>query len=696
MGDEGKAHSGSRERRGLALGASLTTVLSFDVRKRRVLAGGHAFDGVGAYERIDARALLAVDPLAPAQAGIVDIAHAPRDETGGVRFETDVQILKPIDMGRANRRLFVELVNRGNKRCLQFFNDAPASNDPLSLAHMGNGFLMRRGYVVCWIAWQGDILPGDSRIELKLPVAKGRDGPISGAVRSEFIATSASMTTFPLSGWASTRSHPTVSLDTTKASLVRRRYPGEPAEPIAADAWMFARVEGGGGLDNQGAERALVASDAHIHVPGGFEPGWVYELVYEGRDPLVLGLGHAAVREVTGFLRYEKRDARGKANPLADAGIERAYAWGRSQSGRCLRDFIHLGFNAANDGRRVFDGILPHVSGGGLMWMNHRFANVVRPAGQDYEDHLNPADRFPFSYARSTDHLTGATDAILKRPETDPLVLHTQSATEYWQRHGSLVHTDTAGRDLAQPDNVRVYLWSSSQHFADPMLKTAERGICREMLNVVATSMLFRAMLDAMDAWATHGTEPPASRIPTRADGTLVPMAEWRRRFPAIPGVMLPRGPSPLPRLDWGPDFAKGVLREPPRQLDGDGYDVLVPAVDADGNDIAGVRAPMVAAPLATYTGWNIRAAGHGVGAMHEFTGSTIPFAETDAERAWSDDPRASIAARYADASGYVTAIRRAAEALVAERLMLDEDLERCIAAAADWSAPRHKVRLGR
>src|SRR5262245_39509466 len=225
MGDEGKAHSGSREGRRLALGASLTTVLSFDVRKRSVVAGGHAFGAVGPYEHIDARALLAVDPLAPEQAAVVDVAHAPRDDAGRVRFETDVQILMPVDAERANRRLFVELVNRGNKRCLQFFNDAPASNDPHAVQHFGNGFLMRRGYVVCWIAWQGDILPGDRRIEMKLPVAAGKGGPIAGAIRSEFIATSASTTTFPLSGWASTRSHPAVSLDTAKASLVRRRYP---------------------------------------------------------------------------------------------------------------------------------------------------------------------------------------------------------------------------------------------------------------------------------------------------------------------------------------------------------------------------------------------------------------------------------------------------------------------------------------
>lgn len=674
----------------------MTTLVSLAIRSRSVIANGHRFADAGAYERIDARATLRIDPTSPENAFVVDLDKAPRDTDGRVAVTTDVQILKPVDMAKASRRMLVELVNRGNKRCLQFFNDAPGTNDPASLAHMGNGYLMRRGHVVCWIAWQGDILPGDGRIQLDLPVATEAGHPITGPVRSEFIANGPGVTTFPLSGWVSTRSHPAVSLDTASAQLVRRRYPHDTPQPVAPDQWMFARVEGGGGLDNQGAERAIVASHTHIHMPSGFEPGWIYELVYEGRDPLVLGLGHVAVRDVASFLRHADVDAAGHPNPLrqGDVAIEKVYGWGRSQTGRCLRDFVWLGCNADAARRRVFDGILPHVSGGGLMWMNHRFANVVSPAGQEYEDHLNPADRFPFSYARSTDHLTGATDAILKRPDTDPLVLHTQSATEYWQRHGSLVHTDTEGRDLAQPDRVRIYLWSSSQHFADPLLKVAGKGICRETLNVVWTSMLFRAMLDAMDDWATKGIEPPASRIPTRADGTLLTAAEWHRQFPPIPGVMKPKAPSPLPRIDWGPHFTEGYVSQPPRLPGGEQYAVLVPAVDRDGNDTAGVRAPMVSAPLATYTGWNIRARGFGLGAMHEFTGSTIAFAETDAERAQTGDPRASITSRYGSADGYVAAIRTAAEALVADRLMLDEDVERCVAAAANWHAPRHTIDL--
>ena len=666
--------------------------LKLRIREREAFAEGHAFGEVGPYERLIGRAHFAVDPDDPAYADVVDLDRAPRNAAGLVEYAADVHMLKPA--GAGNRRLLFGYGNRGNKRELQFFNDAPATNTPRSLRDAGNGFLMRRGYTIVWAAWEGDLLPGDGRMLLETPVARDGDAPITGLVRVEFIAGKAGLSTFPLSGQASTRSYPAASLDPARSTLTRRRYPDDPREPIASDRFAFARIEGGAGLDAQGAETALIESDTHLHVFDGFEPGWIYELIYTARDPRPHGLGHAVVRDLVSFLRYGDTGRGGGANPLAGA-IDMAYAWGRSQTGRCIRDFIHRGYNADGAGRRVFDGMMPHVSGAGLMWMNHRFAQVVRPAGQQYEDHENCADRFPFAYGRSIDHLTGREDAILKRTETDPLVLHTQSATEYWQRRGSLVHTDTRGNDLEPPANVRVYLWASSQHFADPNAVRPASGICRHYANVVQTSMLFRAMLDALDAWATHGVEPPASRIPRRQDRTLVECEEWRSQFPNIPGVATPRGPNRLPLYDFGPDFERGLLtREPPAVADATGYPVLVPAVDADGNDIAGVRAPMVEAPLGTCTGWNLRARGFGAGAMHEFTGSYIPFPDTNAEAAMTGDPRPSVLARYGDAAGYRRAIEAAARRLVDERLMLEEDIERVVARAWDWGRPLYDVRL--
>lgn len=658
--------------------------MQLDITDRKPFAAGAVFGDAGSYEVLKGRYHGAVDPAAPGQRPIVDIARAPTGPDGLVHFTTDVLILKPVDMARGNRRLLFDWGNRGNKRALQFFNDAVHSNDPATPAHAGNGFLFRRGYSVVFGAWQGDLLPGDGRMLLDLPVAHENGQPVRGQVRAEIIGRPGRFT-MPLSGWASTRSHPTTSLDTTRASLTRRRYPDSPRERIPPTQWRFARIEGGVGLEATGIEYALVPSRENIHLPSGFQPGWIYELIYEAEAPLVLGLGHAAVRDLVSHLRFDP------ASPLP--GIVRAYGWGRSQTGRAIRDFIHHGFNADSTGRRVFDGLLPHVAGAGRL-NTARFANLTVAAGQQYEDHCNPADAFPFAYGQTTDHITGRTDAILKRPATDPLVIHTQTATEYWQRRGSLVHTDTRGHDLPIPPGVRIFHWSASQHSADPLMAAPQHGICQNLMNVVATSALFRAMLDAMDRWSTDGTTPPDSRIPTVADATLVPMEQWRRQFPAIPGIALPREPSDLPAIDHGPNAAHGILREPPRVDASQHYAVLVPAVDADGNDIAGVRAPMVAAPLATYTGWNLRARGHGHGAMHEFTGSTIPFADTAAERAQTGDPRPAIAERYPDRDAYVAAISAAAAALSQARLLLPEDVPRAEAAAANWHAPRHDVTL--
>lgn len=667
----------------------MTNLVQLEISDRRPFAEGQRFAGTGAYERIEGRAHYRVDPLAPAQAGVTDIRLAPRDSDGLVSFSADVFILQPADPALGNRRLFFDWGNRGNKRALQYFCDAQHSNDPETLAHAGNGFLFRRGYTVVFGAWQGDLLPGEGRMLLDLPVARHEDGPVTGPVRTEFIADEPGVACLPLSGRGSTRSHPAVSPDSAKASLTMRPYADAPRQPVPADAWSFARIEAGGGLDGLGPERAVVPSDTHIHLPGGFRTGWIYELVYEGCDPLVMGLGHVAVRDLVSWLRYEE----GVGNPLG--GIDRAYGYGRSQTGRAIRDFVWRGFNADAAGRRVFDGLMPHVSGAGGKWLNQRFANAVVSGGQQHEDHYCPADRFPFAYSPCTDPHSGRSDAILKRPDTDPLIVHTQTATEYWQRRGSLVHTDCERNDLAEPEGVRIYHWTGTQHSADPNQREPRRAVCEHWLNVAQTSMLFRAVLDALDRWAVGGPPPPPSRYPRVSDGTLVPYGTWRKQFPAIPGGGVPQSPNLMPALDFGPRAGEGILdREPPEVIAEEGYPVLVPAVDADGNEIAGVRAPMIAAPVGTFAGWNLRRRGVAGGAMHEFSGSYIPFPDTPEERAATGDPRPSLLERYGDAAGYLSAVEAAARTLIEEGFMLEEDLSRVLARARDWGRPLTDVRL--
>ena len=672
----------------------MTNLIELRILQRRSFAGGHAFAGSGPYESLRGRAYFKVDPEAPAQAGVFDIYKAPLNEEGLVEFDGDFLILRPVDPQHANRRMFYDFGNRGNMRSLQFFNDAPGSNDPQTLEQAGNGFLFRRGYTVVWSAWQGDLLPGNNRVLLNLPVATEDGDTITGKILQEFIVYTPGITTRPLSGWPSTRSHPVVSLDNSHAVLTKRRYPYNERIEIPNTEWSFARTEGGEGADAQGAEIGILPSETNIFLPKGFEPGWIYELTYTGRDPLVLGLGDVAVRDLVSFLRYGEKDAAGNPNPVGT--IEKAYAWGRSQTGRLLRDYLYRGFNADAENRKVFDGVIPHVAGGGLMWMHLRFANLTASAGQAYMEHFIYSDRFPFAYASCTDHLTGKTDAILKRPDTDPLVMHTQTASEYWERHGSLVHTDTQGNDLAQPENVRIYHWSSSQHFADPQHRQPVwPPVASNRLNNVHTSFLFRALLDAMDRWATDATPPPDSMIPKREDDTLVTYDEWVKGYPDIPGQMLPPGPSALPLLDFGPDADDGFLTKlPPEIKDLNGYPILVPAVDADGNEIGGVRAPMVQAPLGTYTGWNIRMRGWGHGASLTIYGSYIPFADTPEEQEIMRDPRMSVLERYGSPENYIKAVREAAEKLVSHGLMLEEDIEYVVAMAENWGRPRHDVRL--
>lgn len=671
----------------------MTNQIELRIHDRGSFADGHDFGEAGAYERLRGTAHYAVDPAAPAQAEVFDIGNAPVNDTGLVEFTADFLILQPVDPARGNRRLFHDFGNRGNMRMLQFFNDAPGSNDPRTLDHAGNGFLFRRGYTVVWSAWQGDLVPGNGRVLMDLPVATDNGKPIIGTVLEEYIVPELTHW-LPLSGRASTRSHPTVSLDTSRARLTKRRFPDSERIEIPSGDWAFAMAEGGEGMDDQGAEIGIHPSDRHLYLYDGFEPGWIYELVYTGRDPLVLGLGHVAVRDLVGYLRTDAPDAAGNVNPVGP--IEKAYSWGRSQTGRCIRDFIYRGFNADADGNKVFDGMLPHVAGGGRMRMHHRFANVISGAGCAYEESEIYGDRFPFSYAETTDHLTGRTDAILKRPETDPLVFHSQTATEYWQRRGSLVHTDTQGNDLPQPDTVRVYLWASSQHFGNPRVTAPTRpAVATNYSNSVHTSPFFRALLDAMDRWATDGTPPPDSRIPTRADGTLVPFEQYAESFPKFPGGAVPAGPNRLPLLDYGPDADEGLITTlPPAVQDAEGYAVLLPAANEDGNDIPGVHAPMVQAPLGTYTGWNRRRKGFGHGYGYSYEGSYLPFPETAEERQATRDPRPSILERYGSEEAYAAAIREAAEALVRDRLMLEEDVERVVAMAEGWGRSRHDIGL--
>lgn len=653
----------------------MSASLRLEIGDRALLAGGRSFGSVGAYERLSGWVHFEIDPSDPSCRRVVDLDRAPSNPAGRVAFGAEFCLLRPCDLARGNRRVLFDVINRGNVRALHFFNDAAPSNAPTTDAEAGNGFLMRRGYVVAALAWQGDILPAPDRMSMRLPVAGSADEPVAGPMRMEYIADREGVRCVPLSGNDYTHAYPAVSLDTSRAVLTRRAYAHEARETIPPDAWQFARLDASGDAH---------PSPVHCTLAEPFRPGWIYELVYTAKDPLVLGLGFVGVREFLSFLRHGDADAAGMPNPVAqgDARIERIYGWGRSQSGRFLREFVYRGWNADAAGRRVFDGVHPHVTGAGRVTLDYRFAQPGRYPRQ-HEDHLVASDQFPFAYGLGTDPHTGRVDAILKRPDTDPLVIHSQTAAEYWQRRGSLVHTDAFGADLPEHPRARLYFFASSQHFAEPGGR-ALRGAHRHPSNPLDTAPVLRALLDAMDAWATSGIAPPPSRVPRRADGTLVDADGYRAAFPRIPGVEPPRAPNRLCRIDYGDAFEQGrFAKEPPEAVATQPYAVLIPQPDADGNDACGVRTPHVEVPLATHTGWNFRSQGS-TEAMYSITGSHLPFAATAEARSAGGDPRSSIAERYRSRADYIAKIAVAARRLADDRLLLDEDIERYVRRAID------------
>ncbi len=653
--------------------------IKIHISDKRPFANGKKFGKAGAYERIIGKASFYSDPNNKANRNVTDIRCAEVNADGLIEFISDFIILKPVDLEKGNSCLFYDYGNRGNIKALQFFNDAVGTTLPLTEEHAGNGFLFRRGYSILFAAWQGDILPGNNRLILNVPLALDKNKrPFKGQIRTEFIVENKGVCCLPVSGFITNRGHPTTSLDSQKCSLTRRQTPFDRREEISPHDWKFARVEEGPGMDGQNLEQSIIPSPIHIYYPTGFDPGWIYELIYEGSDPLVLGCGYIAVRNLVSFFRYGKKDINGFSNPFSDS-IKHAYCWGRSQTGRLIRDTLYLGFNSDEQNRKVFDGVMPHVSGAGRMWLNHRFAIGASPAGQQFEAHDNPADRFPFAYSECYDPITEQKDSILKNPETDPFIIHTQTSTEYWQRRGSLVHTDMYGNDLKIPENVRIYFWSSSQHYTDPLNhQKPTLGVCQQLQNTVRTSMFSRALLDILDSWVRFGKIPPDNQVPQRSDETLITFDEWRQKFPKILNINVPKNLNTLSFFNFGADIESSTpLTFPPKLVKKNAYPIYVPSTDCDGNDVAGIRAPMVEAPLGTYLGWNLRKKGFGEGYMFLFNGSTIPFLRTKKEVTAKKDPRLSIEERYDSPKKYTDAIREASLKLVKRRFLLAEDVER-------------------
>jgi hypothetical protein len=683
--------------------ASQARIVRLEITQTVPVFGGRSFGPTGAYERVIGKAYGEVDPKSPSNAMIQDIALAPKNARGMVEYSTDIDILRPADRTKSNGVLFFNILNRGNKGGLALINadipGGPANTGNINaVTEAGDGFMQQQGYTLIWFGWQPDVIAGNSRMTMQVPVVKNPDGSaITGIVRNELTVLRPT-TTLPLqSGWftAASKPYPPVDTDNRKAladgflpTLTVRVRENEPRSPIPNAEWSFGSCEG---------EKPPEINDSQICYPAGFKTGRLYELTYRAKDPLVLGLGFAAARDLGAFLKTSERDESGTANPVYQTAAK-AIVMGSSQSGRFIRSLIHMGFNQDEQGKVVFDGALPHI-GGGLIPLNVRFGQPGR-AVANATDHLYPGAEFPFAYASVTDPLSGRTQGILDRcsaTNSCPKIVHAATALELWELRQSLGFTDPLGtRDIDEPANVRSYIMASTQHAPAVLPLPAKEpfGFCQQQPNPNPHTWTMRALLTHLTAWVKDGAEPPPSSRPTIAAGNLV--AADQVRFPRIPanaygGVVRPAvkfvaDNDPLHVQDFGKDYnaadTSGILSGELPKMSTTRYGTLVAQVDSDGNDLGGVRNIFVAVPVGTYTGWNLFNKEFFEDGFCTLSGSFIPFAPTRQERLAAGDPRPSIEERYPTKETYVAAFRKAVDDLVAQRFMLPDDAARLISQA--------------
>src|SRR5579872_2366780 len=631
-------------------------VVRVEITSRADVLPGKQFGEAGAYERIAGRVYFSVSVSNPHNRRIVDLNHAVNLRNGEVEFSADFIAVRPKDAHKSNGSLLLEVPNRGHSRILSLLDggDWNAANDA------GDGWFLRQGFTYVSLGWQWDAA-GDDALHLYVPIAKENGKTITGLLRGDLMPSKA-MPETPLGhlilGNIGGTEYPVANPDDPRNVLTVRESREAPRTTIPRAEWQFAHTVDG----------KVIANDRYIHLNGGFQPGKIYEYVYVVADPVVAGLGFAAIRD---FASYAKHD-RDSITPA-----QRVYGEGISQNGRFLRDMLYQGFNADEEGKIALDGVLAHVAGAGRGDFNYRFAQPSRDA-QPTSSVFFPTDIFPFTDQPEKDPITGETAGLLGRATAEhvvPKIFFSNTSYEYWGRACSLIHTSADGKsDAAISDNVRIYHFTGLQHFSGPF--PPERGegdlLGQQPQSPLPVHYFWRAMIANMDAWVRGGTLPPASSYPKIADGTLVRLREYA--FPAIPGVNRPHEANTAYRLDYGANWREGILSVQPPKV-GESFPVLVPQVDADGNERDGVRLPEVSVPLATYASWNLRDASIGAADQRvSFEASYIAFPKTAAEQQRTGDPRKSIVERYTSREDYLNRYTNALDELVKQRWILPED----------------------
>jgi hypothetical protein len=628
---------------------AIAEITRVDIQRREDVLGGKPFGSVGPYEKLVGKAYFAIDPANPRNKIIADLDKAPRNARGKVEFSSDLYIIKPKDPARGNGVVFFDIVNRGGKGLLGVFSRAARSADPKTEAEFGDAYLLNQGYTLVACGWQFDVDKTPDLVGFDAPVATDNGKPITGWVKMWFVSNEAVPSFEYVEGY-NTRAYPPLNLNDPKYRLTEREGTFAPSRLIPREEWQFGRTVNG----------AFVADRNFITVKSGIKPGLTYEVTFETKDPPVAGLGFAAIRDMASALKF---------NTGAVAPGRYAYMYGSSQTGRAIRHIVYEGFTIDEQGRKVFDGAFVNTGATGRGSFNERFAHP-NDLGTFTETY------FPMFYKTTTDPVTGRQDGLGARIPAglEPKLMLVDSASEYWDRGrvAALRHVSMDGReDVEDAPNVRVYMLAGTKHGAGSFPAVDNGGQFRENTNDYRWAQ--RGLLAALDAWIRNGTEPPPSRHPRISDGTLVPHRDLK--FPAIPGVRWPTNVPGGYRADVPNPYAA--------------LPFMLSKIDADGNDVGGIRLPEQAVPLATLTGWQFRS--ERIGVPHiliPMAGSYIPFPRTKAEREKSGDPRLSIEERYASRADYLKKIEDAANRLAQERYILQGDIPAILQAAArHWDA---------
>jgi hypothetical protein len=649
----------------MAAVAVLVSVIPGQAQITRFVVEGTESLGPDGPERLTGHVYGEVDPKLPLNAIITDLEFAPRNAREMVEYVSTFTMVKPTDMANASGLLIWVASNRGRMDLMAdgFFADA-----------------REQGHVLVTSGWQGDLEPTEGLETMSVPVARHLDGSsITGRVLARFVGMSPGTTTLPiLRGGVAGTADP-ASLDSSNAMLTRRTSEQSETVPLRSTDWTFA--------DCSASPFPGTPDPRKLCLKDGFDPAFLYELVYTAHDPKVYGLGFAATRDFTAFLRHGVTDDAGNPNPL-QGRISRAISQGNSQAGTFLRSFVHLGFNQDEAGRIVFDGINPERAAR-LLAMNIRFG--APSGGAAIYDAGSDGIVWWGEYA---DDVRGRPTASLldrcRATDTCPKIVETLGSAEFYHLRASPALVGTgADRDIPLPPNVRRYYSPGVRHGGgtggfdpDPHTETC----CGLTQNPNPTSDTLRALRTVLVEWVVDGTLPPPSQYPRLDRGELASPTQAALGFPTIPGVPLPDGLlNPFFDYDFGQEFHYGdlsgvITMQPPpiRRV----LPTLVPTVDVDGNETSGVASVLHQVPLGTYTGWNTVASGFYKGHLRNNAGAFVPFARTETERVASGDPRISLEERYASHGAYVERVRAAAARLVRGRFLLQDDADRLIAEA--------------